>query len=92
MFTYDIIPTTSLTEHPILITAKHSPSDTITTRSLPQPTAIVSSPDLGVTVINVADADRYVFLVPGLDILPFFVLVFRGRGDEDVGWVEQDLT
>ncbi|XP_021005686.1 triggering receptor expressed on myeloid cells 1-like isoform X1 [Mus caroli] len=58
VFTYDIIPTTSLTEHPILITAKHSPSDTTTTRSLPQPTAIVSSPDPGVTVINGTDADR----------------------------------
>ncbi|XP_021005300.1 triggering receptor expressed on myeloid cells 1-like isoform X1 [Mus caroli] len=58
VFTSDIVPTTSLTEHPILITAKHSPSDTITTRSLPQPTAIVSSPDPGVTIIKEADADR----------------------------------
>ncbi|XP_021005402.1 triggering receptor expressed on myeloid cells 1 [Mus caroli] len=57
VFTPDIIPTTRLTERPILITTKHSPSDTTTTRSLPQPTAIVSSPDPGVTVINGTGAD-----------------------------------
>ncbi|XP_052049455.1 triggering receptor expressed on myeloid cells 1-like [Apodemus sylvaticus] len=51
-FTPDIIPTTTF------ITTKHSPSDTTTTRSLPKPTAVVSSPDPGVTNINGTDAAR----------------------------------
>nr|BAE42651.1 unnamed protein product [Mus musculus] len=57
VFTPVIIPITRLTERPILITTKYSPSDTTTTRSLPKPTAVVSSPGLGVTIINGTDAD-----------------------------------
>ena len=92
VFTPVIIPITRLTERPILITTKYSPSDTTTTRSLPKPTAVVSSPGLGVTIINGTDADRYVFMAPGLYILYIFILVLKGCGDEDVGWVEQDQT
>uniref|UniRef100_A0A8C6GMP0 Triggering receptor expressed on myeloid cells 1 n=1 Tax=Mus spicilegus TaxID=10103 RepID=A0A8C6GMP0_MUSSI len=57
VFTPVIISTTRLTEHPILITTKYSPSDTTTTQSLPKPTAVVSSAGLGVTIINGTDAD-----------------------------------
>ncbi|XP_021074058.1 triggering receptor expressed on myeloid cells 1-like [Mus pahari] len=56
VFTPEIFPTPRLTERPILITTKHSPSDTTTTRSLPKPTAVVPSPDPGVTIINGTDA------------------------------------
>ncbi|XP_021073919.1 triggering receptor expressed on myeloid cells 1-like isoform X1 [Mus pahari] len=56
--TPDIFPTTRLTERPILITTKNSPSDTTTTRSLPQSTAAVSSPGPGVTILNGTDAYR----------------------------------
>ncbi|XP_021041446.1 triggering receptor expressed on myeloid cells 1-like [Mus caroli] len=59
--TPDIIPTTRLSELPILITTKYSPSDTTTTRSLPQPTTVVSSPDPAVIIINDTDADS----IPG---------------------------
>lgn len=57
VFTPDILtPTTRLPEPPIRITTKRSPSHTTTTRSLPKPTAVVSSPDPGVTIINGTDA------------------------------------
>ncbi|XP_052048226.1 triggering receptor expressed on myeloid cells 1-like isoform X1 [Apodemus sylvaticus] len=58
VFTPDIIPTTRLPELPTLIITKHSPSHTTSTRSLHKPTAVVSSPDPGVTIINGTDAAR----------------------------------
>ncbi|XP_052048230.1 triggering receptor expressed on myeloid cells 1-like isoform X1 [Apodemus sylvaticus] len=58
VFTPDIIPTTRLPELPILIITKHSTSDTTTTQFLTKPTAVVSSPDPGVTIINGTDAVR----------------------------------
>lgn len=84
----DIIPTTKPTEVPVLITTKHSTP----TRSLPKSTAVVSSPDPGVTINNGTDPTRWVFLAPGLDTLYFFILVLRGGGNEDMGWAEQDQT
>ena len=90
MSTHHIFPTTGLSDLPILTTTKYSPSHTTTTRSLPKPTAVVSSPGPGVTIITGTYAARYVFLAPSLGTLHFFVLVLRGCGDEDVGWVEQD--
>ena len=84
MSTHHIFLTTGLSDLPILTTTKFSPSHTTKT------TAVVSSPDPGVTIITGTDAARYVFLAPGLHTLHFFVLVLRGCGDEDVGWVEQD--
>uniref|UniRef100_A0A8I5ZYI0 Triggering receptor expressed on myeloid cells 1 n=1 Tax=Rattus norvegicus TaxID=10116 RepID=A0A8I5ZYI0_RAT len=74
----DIIPTTKPTEVPVLITTKHSTP----TRSLPKSTAVVSSPDPGVTINNGTDptsVSTYNVVVPvvcGLLIktLIFFVL------------------
>ncbi|XP_032755580.1 triggering receptor expressed on myeloid cells 1-like [Rattus rattus] len=86
----DIIPIAKLTAVSILVTTKYSPSDTTTTPSLPKSTAVVSSPDPGVTVKNGTDPTRYNFLAPGLDTLHFIILVLRGCGNEDVGWVEHD--
>ncbi|XP_052048228.1 triggering receptor expressed on myeloid cells 1-like isoform X1 [Apodemus sylvaticus] len=53
-----IIPTTRLSDLPILITTKHSPSHTTSTRSLHKPTVVASSPDPEVTIINETDAAR----------------------------------
>lgn len=52
-----IVPITSPAELSILSTTKYSPSDTTTTRSPPKPTAVVSSPDPGVTIKNETDAE-----------------------------------
>lgn len=83
----DIIPTTKPTEFPVLITTKHSTP----TRSLPKSTAVVSSPDPGVTVKNGTDRTSVStynvvvpvvcgFLIKTLILIVLFVVTKRSFG------------
>ncbi|XP_052048232.1 triggering receptor expressed on myeloid cells 1-like isoform X3 [Apodemus sylvaticus] len=53
-----LVVSKGLSDLPILTTTKHSSSHTTMTRSLPKPTAGLSSPDPGVSIINGTDAAR----------------------------------